>query len=140
MAAELGEGVFERAENGEERLGRDPLRTWLSAVGLAVEVAVVADARVEVAQGNAERLGEPQQGGARRLAAMGVVMRVEVRGVSPDEGAEAVELPDHLLLDSSVVDRVHAHPTGLVAVAPVAEVDVKPEAEPRVRPGVGRRG
>jgi hypothetical protein len=142
MAAELRRAGEQRVDEPYQGRGRDPLRERGATATLSVEVAAEAD-RSRLAQRHPEHSGHRHADGADRLLAMDMLVRVQMRGISAGQLAEALELACHLTCDRVAILEVDDDIGGAPVLfdrLPFAEVEVQPQAErgmlPRLRRGV----
>src|SRR5205809_92432 len=92
MTRQFGDSRRQLFEDANECLGPDRVRIGLAAVRLSVELAAVVNARIEMAERDAESPGNFRKQRAHRLLLMNVLVRVAMRGRLADEPHETIEL------------------------------------------------
>ena len=141
MAAELRRIRVDVLDQSDECVDGDRFGLGASTTVVAVELAAEADAPIDAAQRDFQLAGDLLEGGAHELRQVAVLVGVEVRRISPDEQAEAVELTPQ------VVCGPQSHGGGGPCRSssrkpgnpPVADLDVQTKPEVRAIPCAVRR-
>src|SRR5688572_6137606 len=142
MASKLREAKGQRLQRLDERTRGDRLRPRFAVRRLPIEDAGVVDARVPLAQRHGEFAGQSAHDRSSGLTEVLMLVGIEVGGIPTHQLPESKELTPDLVVDSDrVVDGYHAVQRTPCAMLtdPLAQVDVKPRAEARPGPGIGRR-
>ena len=133
MTSELGDARRKQSQQTEEGVQRDGVGQRLAFPRLAVEIAPVGDPGSAVPNGYPEGPPSRDQRGTRRVAAVYVLVRVEMGRSSTEEVLEAGELSFDLRRDGPTIirDDFVDEPPLAVSIQPFREIDVKADAEVR---------
>src|SRR5258708_21802556 len=128
MAAQLSDTYRQRLDQAQESIHADCLRYGVTTAGLAVERAIVADARVRPSERDTERTSGVTQDRAQWFIAMDMLVGIQVSWIGTYKAAEQVELVGHLRRLVDRIDHIDRYPC-FVTVRPFAEIDMQAQAE-----------
>jgi hypothetical protein len=139
VTTELGDTRWQRTQRREQRVDCDVLRQWRTFGGLPVKVAMVPHRGTVRPERNANLARQVEQERPQRFPVMDVLMRVQVRRVSPHQFPKVCQLTRDFvghadgILDPN--DFVASDPDSLDK-RPFAEIDVEPDTQVRVCSGI----
>ena len=107
MTSDLRNPPRERPDDADQTVDADRGGVRMPFSGLSVELATIHDLGVRSAHRNAEPIGKLGGDRACRASSMHMLMRIDVRGLAPDETAKRFELAPDLATDRCEVIRIH---------------------------------
>jgi hypothetical protein len=108
MTSELRGARRQRGDDFEQPIDLERLEIPLTTLRLAKEVAAVPDRRRHVSKGDTEIGGNLHEHRLHRLLAVDVLVRIDVRRISPEQATKSAKLPLDLFPDGAPIRERHA--------------------------------